>query len=62
MKNQKITVPEKIVPSAVFDEGYSAHVEGLGMESNPYSRDDDLHLTWNDGFKKSEDDFENGGE
>ena len=42
----------------IFDDGYTAHFEGFGLESNPYPHDDDRHLTWNDGFEKSEDDLD----
>lgn len=43
--------------AAVYDEGYQAHVNCDGPESNPYPRYSAEWETWAAGFKASEDDL-----
>lgn len=44
----------------VFDEGYSAHVNGYDITDNPYFMFDDRFLVWVSGYKQSEEEL--GGE
>ena len=46
-----------ITPVMIFDEGYTAHVQGFDISDNPYPSGTEENMIWNDGFIRSEEQY-----